>query len=142
MTQLYRNVDTESSILIPKKLLNPLSEAILDQEPDRAAANARFFCFATASSASLTTGPKYHQNTYFTHLSSSHCVPRAASLLTIPVKLIVNETRALRIMKERGEAGSKRASLHGRVAGGEWRVKKKKSDTGQRFAGCSFAGKA
>jgi hypothetical protein len=31
----------------PKKLRNPPSAAILDQEPDRAAANVRFFFFAT-----------------------------------------------------------------------------------------------
>jgi hypothetical protein len=31
----------------PKKLRNPPSVAILDQEPDRAAANVRFFLFAT-----------------------------------------------------------------------------------------------
>jgi hypothetical protein len=100
----------------PKKLRNLPSVAILDQEPDRAAANVRFFYFATPLFRYPVDTRKYSQNTYVTYIISSHRVSHAARLFTIAVKLIVNETRALCIMKERGE----RSEVRELRSSGEW----------------------
>jgi hypothetical protein len=52
----------------PKKLRNPPSVAILDQAPDRAAANVRCFFFATPLFHYSVDTRKYSQNTYVTYI--------------------------------------------------------------------------